>query len=204
MKKNKKLLSLLLAAIMLLGITVSFSIQSFAEDEAPRSIIDEKSDSEYVIGSEKGLSVYCRYYIAGFNIADLSAGRITKPSESDYIMNEDSTVLTLKSSYLDTLKVGEYIVSVFYDTQDNGYINQHEFSVVEPETEETTQKRTESLTKPNTENTTETTVEHTTVPSVKSPPTGDDYVTVFIFIIVSVLGLGSAVCLTLSRKKCKE
>lgn len=213
MKKSKKILSLLLAVILLFGVSAGFGIQSFAEDDSYRSIIDEKSDSEYVIGSEKGLTVCCRYYICGFNIADLSAERIMKPSKLDYIMNQDCTVLTLKPSYLDTLKAGKYSVSVFYDTEDDGYINQHEFNIVEPATEKTTKASAETLTKPTTQRIAEsaakaaasdTTVKNTDIPSTKSPLTGNEYLLAFSFMAVIVSGLGTAVCFIFLKKKCQK
>ncbi|MEZ3421723.1 MAG: hypothetical protein K1V95_07420 [Eubacterium sp.] len=208
MQKIQKLLSVLLAVIMLFGITADFSIQSFAQGEAPGSVVAEKSDSQYMIGLKKGLTVYCKYCIAGFTVADLSSGRIMKPSESDYKMNEDKTVLTLKPSYLDGLKAGEYIVSVFYDTEDDGYIDQHTFRIVEPERETTTQTTTVTSTKPTAENSSATTVssrsEVNTETTTKSPATGYNYFSEFAFVIVIAVCFGLTAYRMSLKKKCEE
>lgn len=217
MKKNKKLLSLLLALVMLFGITASFGIQSFAADEAPGSIIAEKSDSVYVIGSGKDVKIYCTYRIDGFAIADESASKLIIVNESDYFYNSDLTVLTLKSSFLDTLDVAEYTVPIFYEFEGEYCSERMTLKVVSPAVEKPTQSGGETPAEPTRENTADTvnTNTTTTAPSTekttsnvnkgaKSPSTGYDVLAAVTFMIAVVSGLGSVVCFVSSRKKCEE
>ncbi len=186
--------------------------------EAPqKQIIVDKSDSVYVIGSGKDVKIYCTYRIDGFAIADESASKLIIVNESDYFYNSDLTVLTLKSSFLDTLDVAEYTVPIFYEFEGEYCSERMTLKVVSPAVEKPTQSGGETPAEPTRENTADTvnTNTTTTAPSTekttsnvnkgaKSPSTGYDVLAAVTFMIAVVSGLGSVVCFVSSRKKCEE
>lgn len=80
-----------------------------AEDEL--IIVPEKTDSTYVQGSGKDLVIYCTGEFSKFVSAEMD-GQLIDPS--NYTVEEGSTVLTLASTYLDTLSVGKHVVTLNY------------------------------------------------------------------------------------------
>ena len=80
-----------------------------AEDEL--IIVPEKTNSTYVQGSGKDLVIYCTGEFSKFVSAEMD-GQLIDPS--NYTVEEGSTVLTLVSTYLDTLSVGKHVVTLNY------------------------------------------------------------------------------------------
>lgn len=74
-------------------------------------IISDSTDTEYIIGSEKGVMIHCAYALSQFVSVSVN-GKIV--DESYYTLKEGSTMLTFKSAYLDTLEPGEYKVILTY------------------------------------------------------------------------------------------
>ncbi len=74
-------------------------------------IVEEATDSVYVKGSSNGATIKCTEELGKF-IGVAVDGVLV--DSSNYTVEEGSTVLTFLSSYLDTLSVGDHVVTLNY------------------------------------------------------------------------------------------
>ena len=87
---------------------------AFAEEETPQTKVYEINSGdvvEYTLGTKKDVVIVCDgalEALTGITIAGKA------PAEGDYTVVSGSTILTLKSDYLETLAVGEYAVEFTY------------------------------------------------------------------------------------------
>ncbi len=78
---------------------------------ADEAIIADGTDTEYTIGSDKGVSIHCAYPLEEFISVSVNGKTVDK---SNYSLADGSTVLTFKPSYLNTLTAGNYAVALHY------------------------------------------------------------------------------------------
>lgn len=78
---------------------------------ADEAIIEDGTETEYTIGSDKGVSIHCSYPLEEFISVSVNGKTVDK---SNYSLADGSTVLTFKPSYLNTLKAGNYAVELHY------------------------------------------------------------------------------------------
>lgn len=122
------------------------------------SIIEDGTDTEYKIGTESGASIHCAYPLDEFVNVSINGKIVDK---SNYTLKDGSTILTFKPEYLNTLKAGEYTVSLNYS------IGTVETSLTVSENHSQTETPTEQPTKPVVENPTKPAEEKPTVAPTK-------------------------------------
>lgn len=116
-------------------------------------IIFDGTDGEYIIGSENGFSIHCENSLSDFVSVSVNGEIIDK---LNYTLEEGSTILTFKSEYLDTLKAGDYYVTLTYTnaiiptilTINEGGIEKPNVRPSEPSTEQPDKTPTEQPTVP--------------------------------------------------------
>ena len=87
---------------------ISENIKFVALDNSgEQGIISESTDDTYVIGSEKGASIHCGYPIDQFSGVMMDGVEV---SSDNYTLTEGLTILTFKTAYLNSLKVGKHEV----------------------------------------------------------------------------------------------
>lgn len=182
-----------------------YSDMGFTFVEIEDSSIIEDTDTEYIKGSSEGAMIHCTYDLSDF-VSVAMDGVIVDPE--NYTLSEGSTILTFKSSYLDTLSVGDHTVTLNYTDKTATSVltikaTQEEPTVVPDEP--TTDNNEQTTSNAETENTTGTNnvagsaVNSTANTSIKSPDTGASYAG-----IVAAAGaavLSGAALIFLKKKK---
>ncbi|MBR4059468.1 MAG: exo-alpha-sialidase [Lachnospiraceae bacterium] len=74
-------------------------------------IVADKSDESYTVGSDGTVTIYCTGELDEFERVEVDGVEVDK---SNYTLEEGSTILTFKASYLDTLAPGEHTVKMIY------------------------------------------------------------------------------------------
>lgn len=87
-----------------------YGVNFIAFEDMP--IISSSTDTEYTVGSDKGASIHCAYPLSDFVSVEINGSIV---DSQNYILEEGSTILTFKRSYLDTLGVGNYTVKLNYN-----------------------------------------------------------------------------------------
>lgn len=77
-----------------------------------KPILQEGTNTQYVIGSNVGATIHCAYPLNEFVSVEINDSIV---DSKNYILEEGSTILTFKPSYLDTLGVGNYTVKLNYN-----------------------------------------------------------------------------------------
>ncbi len=74
-------------------------------------IVAEKTDESYVMGSDKTLRIYCTGLLSEFEKVEVDGILV---ENVHYTLEEGSTILTFKPSYLETLSIGEHTVRMSF------------------------------------------------------------------------------------------
>lgn len=100
-----------------LSVTISRAASAtptVAPSESPvvmPEIIADGTDTSYTIGSNVSARIHCTGLLEEFVSVDMDGKAI---DESNYVVSEGSTLLSMNAAYLDTLSVGEHKVTLHY------------------------------------------------------------------------------------------
>lgn len=97
------------------------------------SVEQRESDKEYIVGDGVDMVITINYPLANFVGLKLDNVEIDNSKGDKYALNSGSTVITVFSSYIDTLEPGEHVFQAEYD---NGVTREAEFVVKEKPAEE--------------------------------------------------------------------
>lgn len=87
-----------------------YGVNFVALEDKP--ILQEGTNTQYVIGSNVGATIHCAYPLNEFVSVEINGSIV---DSKNYTLEEGSTILTFKPSYLGTLGVGNYTVKLNYN-----------------------------------------------------------------------------------------
>ena len=164
--------------------------------EAVPTIVAERTDTEYTLGTNGKVTIYCTGDYDKFESVKMDGNTV---DASNYTVTKGSTVVEFKASYMETLADGEHTVTICYTNDksvDSTLIIKAASTPTPGPSEEPTPAPDDTLDDDDeemkTENTAETPVENLTA---NATPTGDNsnillwYVLCLFVFAVSIIGI---------------
>lgn len=159
-------------------------------------IVANKTDESYTLGTNGTVTIYCTGELNEFVRVEMDG---VKVDESNYTLEEGSTILTFKTSYLEALAAGDHTVKMIY-TGDRSVVTTIPIKEkVVADDDSPVDNNTDD------EGTTEATVDSTTVPAVdtSAAPTGDNNHLTLWMILTLAAFTGAVIYGIIYRKKFK-